>query len=151
MVFAVVAWLVASVCVALVSARVRRLGKLELPSVPALVERVESLGGSATTELGGDSRFWLDELVRDVDRETRVGSELPRSLGRVSLASGTALALLALIDRPGAPSWVAAVVAFTAGVVGTVVVSLLGRLADGRARQVREHWSNVARRARERL
>jgi hypothetical protein len=145
-IYAVVAWLVAAACAGVVVARVRRLGALELPTADALFERVRQ--GEAG-EPG--ARSALDELVAEVDGATRAGSEWPRALSRVSLASGTALSILGMIERPSEPPWTWVASAFLAGMSGMLGAAFLGRIAEQRARRAREHWSIAARRVRMRL
>lgn len=143
MAYAVAAWLVAAACVGIVFLRVRRLAALELPSGQALLERVHPLSSGGVLA----ARAELDELLSDVDRTTSVGADLPRALSRVTLASGTALALFGLISSMTSPPWASVLGAFFAGVAGTICIALLGRIADARARRVREHWSAAVRRA----
>lgn len=152
MLYAVLAWLVAAVCVAVVYARARRLSAIELPTTEALVERALAEGGAEpSVEHQALRRIALDEIVGDIDRETRRGAEWARALARVSLASGTALSLLGMIERRSSADWIAIAATFLAGVVGSVGTAFVGRLADERSRRVREHWSGAVRRARVRL
>lgn len=150
MIYALLAWLVALGCVGVVFTRVRRLAGLELPPTEALCERVlEETRGADAVDPAAARRVALDEMLLEVDRVTKRGAEWARALGRVSLATGTLLSLLVMIDL--ARSWSAVSAAFVAGVTGLLGTAMLGRLADQRARSVREHWSVVVRRARRRL
>jgi hypothetical protein len=145
-IYAIVAWLVAAACAGVAVARVRRLRALPLPSADVLLERVQQ--GEAGVS---GARNALDELVAEVDGATRVGSEWPRALARVSLASGTALSILGMIERPTQPPWTWVASAFLAGMSGMLTAAFLGRMAEQRARRAREHWSSAARRVRMRL
>jgi len=140
--YAGLAWIVALACAAVVWRRAQRLSALELPSVDTL------LGRLGPDELRNPklARAELDEWLSDVDGATRVGSELARALSRVTLASGTALALLALLSNASAPPWAAVFSAFLAGIVGVFATGFFGRVAEKRARAAREHWTHVVRR-----
>lgn len=130
-------------------ARMRALSHLELPTPSALLERLRALvpsGANAAT-----LRAELDDLLIDVDRETASRAELPAALARAALASGTALALLAVASRPSIARLVPAGTAFGAGVVGAMLVSYLGRLARERSQQARAHWSGLASAVRKQL
>lgn len=156
------AWLIALVCVGLAVRRLRQVSAVELPSAEALAERVEaaSVATELSPELRGDAervrqlrRAELDESLLDVDRTTQVGAELARSLSRIALVSGTALALLALLASRSRTTegWVTGVLCFGAGLGGMLASAYLGRLADARSRLVREHWTRVSRVAWTRL
>lgn len=147
MVYAILSWLSAFACIAAVWSRARRLGRIALPSSAVLVARVRSADCADPEEARLRARMDLDELLLEVDKETRVGAELPRSLARVSLASGTALSLLALIQSMPSPAWLPVGAAFLGGFAGLSGASGFGRVADARARAAREHWTHAVRRA----
>lgn len=86
----------------------------------------------------------LDELLRGIDGETRALPELASALARAALASGTALALLSVAGSPSLHSLKYAGAAFGAGVVGTMGISYLGRLASLESRRIRSRWSSVS-------
>lgn len=146
MLFAVVALAVALACVGVMIQRVRRLQRVELPSAADLARRAKANGGDAATP--ARVSLELDELVRDLDGETRALPELASALGRVSLASGTALALLTIATNFGFAALPFAGSCFGAGVVGTMAVSYLGRVASARSRQIRSHWNDATSKAR---
>lgn len=141
MAYAILAWLIAAVCLAIMGVRIHRLARLELPTAWTLLERLSS-GSDAVR------RAELDDYGREIAGAARVGAELPRALARVSLASGAALALLAWIRNAMAPSWSSVVLALVAGWTGALGIAVLGRIAGARSRKVCEHWARVTARAR---
>jgi hypothetical protein len=85
----------------------------------------------------------LSEAVGEAEQALALATMLPRSLSRVSLASGTSIAILVLISGPGlggGPSVVAALVAFSVGVVGAGACGALGRAAREEAGTARAKW-----------
>ena len=146
--FTLVALLVALACAAAMMKRVRRLQKLELPSVAALVERAQQ---SSASDDVARIQLEIDDLVRDIDGETHALPELTSALTRVALASGTALALLSLATNFGFQSLPYAGACFGTGVVGAMLVSYLGRLASVRSRAIRTHWREVSAKARRQI
>lgn len=144
--FALVALAVALACTGVMLQRVRRLQRVELPSAAELARRAKESGGEAANP--ARVSLELDELLRDLDGDTRALPELASALGRVSLASGTALALLTIATKFGFASLPFAGTCFGAGVVGTTAVSYLGRMASARSRRIRAHWSDASAKAR---
>lgn len=147
MIYAILAWIVASGSILTVWFRARQVARVELPATATLLERVRKSAEGDPDRARSAAKLELDELLLEVDHQTRGGAELPRALSRVSLASGTALALLALIEGIAAPSWLAVGGAFLGGFAGMFGSAALGRVVEARARRAREHWSGVVRRA----
>ena len=54
-------------------------------------------------------------------------------------------------EQPKGREWLGIAASFLAGAAGTAGTAFVGRLADARARGIREHWSSAVRRARIRL
>ncbi|MFZ5894170.1 MAG: hypothetical protein ACOY0T_24125 [Myxococcota bacterium] len=129
--------------------RLGRLRRVELPNVATVVARARENGGpNATTQ---HVLREIDDMIIDLDGESRALPELSSALARVALASGTALALIALASNFGFAALPRAGTCFGVGVVGAMVVSYLGRLASERSRTIRAHWSDVSTRARRQI
>lgn len=149
MVFAVLALAVTLACVSVMIQRVRRLRRVELPSASELADRARQGSGNASDP--ARIALELDEFVRDLDGDTRAQPELASALGRVVLASGTALALLTIATNFGFAALPIAGACFGVGVVGATVVSYLGRLASERSRAIRSHWTDACAKARRQI
>src|SRR5688572_29101407 len=87
-----------SLACAVVSARhLARLRARRSPGVPALVTRAgEAAGEGEPPEL---QLLELAEELAEAERALGLATLLPRSLARVALASGTSLAVFALLQR----------------------------------------------------
>lgn len=138
----------ASVCAIVAARHLVRLRAQRSPGVPELLRRAESAAGE-----GAPDELKLMELADEhagADRVLALATMLPRALARVALASGTALAVLALMQRGdvGTPVAVgAALGAFVSGAVGAGVCGLLGRQARELGRAAREDWRRHFREA----
>ena len=147
--YPIVAAVFAAGCVAVAARRAARVGRVELPDVATVLERIRAAAppGAGIAERS----FELDDLVREADRLTVNPRELSSQLSRIPLATGTALALLSLAGRPELAELPQAGVTFGVGVGGSVVVAYFGRLASERAQRARAHWSDLVRRVRARI
>lgn len=135
-----VAWLVSFVCIAIAAWHARRVARHASPGIEALLRELEA--GAAAP---GGVEFARSELASrrtEAERALTLATLLPRSLARIALASGTALALLQLTAGEGhrMSSIVGAVVAFVAGFFGSIVSAWFGREARERARTARAEW-----------
>lgn len=151
MTYALVAWIVSAACVAVVVRKTRRIGAIELPSVGALVARVQREVRPSDAAFLPRARAELDELLLEVDRETVLHGELARALSRIALGAGTALALFAFVAAVDRGDLRAPGASFLGGVAGSLAVAQIGRLASERARHARAHWSDTVARAWARL
>jgi hypothetical protein len=89
----------------------------------------------------------LNEHLGDIARALAVGHGIPRSAGRVALASGTLAAVLELVasvSARGGAAWATALAEFLAGAVGAAVAFELDRQSLVRADRVRAAWDEVA-------
>lgn len=154
MLYPLVAWLVAALCVGVMLRVAFRIAALERPTVAELLARVavtsaELAKGSAREQV---TLAELDEQVRDIERESHLGPELPQGLARAALATGTAMAIIAAIaPRELSQRLVPAALSFSAGVAGAVAVALAGRWAKAKSREVRAYWSQILRKARHQI
>ena len=151
MTYALIAWIVSAICVGVAVRKSRRIGAVELPSVGALVTRIEREVRPKDSAFLARARAELDELSHEVDRETGLHGELARSLVRIALGAGTALALLAYLGAADRSDLRAPGLSFLGGIFGAVLTAQIGRLASARARHARAHWSDTVARAWTRL
>jgi len=135
-----VALLLAAGCVGASALHLRRLRRHRSPGVAELVAQAERAAGS--TEPVDVVLGELSEAMADADRAFGLATMLPRSLSRVALASGTSLGILVLLAGrgSGAPAFVGALVAFSAGMVAAGVSAIFGRAAREEARTARAKW-----------
>ena len=138
-------WVGAALCAVAAGFHVRRLARHAAPPLEAVqadFARAESL---SEREL---FRAELRERHAEAERALSLATLLPRSLARVALASGTALALTGLAKQIPLvrPELVAsAAVGFVGGFAGMVVCAAFGRQARSLATEMRHHWKKVAR------
>jgi hypothetical protein len=143
--YAILAAVVALGCLSAPAFSARRLARREKPSVPALLEQIRA---AKSGEARADWLWELDELMIEIDGATRAPAELSLALGRASLASGTALAVLTLAGAPDLAHLPEAGAAFGAGVVGAMGAAYFGRVAKRHSAELRSHWSELARKVR---
>jgi hypothetical protein len=143
--YAILAALVSAACVSAPFVRAARLASYERPSESDVLARI---AGAQSGDRTVDWLWELDELTIQVDGATRAPAELARALGRASLASGTAFAVLTLASHPDLAHLPEAGVSFGVGVVGAGAASYFGRLAKQYSERARNHWSLLARSVR---
>jgi hypothetical protein len=139
------AWLSAAACAV---AAARHLKRLALHAPPAPDEVRSRLAASRDEAQRAEWLLDLRERQLDAGRALSLATLVPRSMARVALASGTALALTGLakgLPLRGLELVFAAGASFTAGVVGMVVCAGLGRQARERAAEMRSSWKRVSR------
>lgn len=134
---AMTAWIVALVCAGASAWHVRNMRRWRSPGVDALVQTARAESSSVAF-----ARSELEQVARDAERRLSLGTLLPRSLARVALASGTAVAilLLAVVRRDLPTSVPAALAAFVGGLVGSLVSATFGRQAKAVAADSRSEW-----------
>jgi hypothetical protein len=135
-------------CSVMSTRHLARLRARRSPGVPELVARAERAAGD------GEPRelrlLELAEELAEAERALGLATLLPRSLARVALASGTSLAVFALLQRGSVPLAVAvggALVAFACGAMGASACGVIGRRAREEARTAREEWRRHFREA----
>lgn len=87
-------------------------------------------------------------MVHDAGRALSLATVLPRSMARVSFATGTAFAVLCLAraSKDGlGPASVFAFMAFGGGIAGSVMAGQFGRRARERAAAERDAWKRALR------
>jgi hypothetical protein len=143
--FSSAGWLSAAVCAFAAGWHVRRLARHAPPPVEAVRKELARAGSDAEREM---FRADLHERHAEALRALSLATLLPRSLARIALATGTALALTSLAkELPFAgPEVVAgAAVGFIGGFVGMMACTGFGRQAKSLAAEMRQHWKQVAR------
>ncbi len=138
MIWVALAWLVALGCVVPVVRRARALSRYELPKAEGLLRRSD--GRAAEADAARAALGELDEHTLEVDDATRVDPQLSAALGRVTLASGTACALLCLLQNMSLRQLPLACAAFGAGVVGSALIGHFGLLAKRSSKRSREQF-----------
>lgn len=92
-------------------------------------------------------RAELDEERREAERALSLAVLLPRTLARISLATGTAAGLTTLargLPLAGPELVAGAVGGFAGGFVGMMMCAAFGRQAKSLADQLRQGWKRVA-------
>jgi hypothetical protein len=145
-----VTWLLVGVCVALAWRRHAQLQRLRPPGAPQLLAEL-----AADAEIGAPGeparRLALAELnqrIADVSFELGLLPATFTALTRISLASGTALALFDFMASPAdAPllRTLHAAVCALSGFVGAGLVAAIGRSAKQRVARIRQDWDRSSR------
>ena len=138
-------WVSAALCAAAAGWHVRRLARHAPPPLETVRAELARSGSDAERAL---FRTELHERRAEAERALSLATLLPRSLARVALASGTALALTGLArELPFAgPELIgAAAVGFVGGFVGMIACAAFGRQARSLALEMRQHWKQVMR------
>ena len=136
----VVAGVLASgACVGLSARHVRKLARHRPLSPPELTARLQALG---LPEERARFQSELKEQADEAERAVALATLVPRSLARISLASGTAIALTSLAKGLGSglTGVPGGLIEFAVGFTGMVVCSYFGRQARELATEVRLGW-----------
>jgi hypothetical protein len=136
------AWLGPALCVLVAAWRVRSLGRVRAPRPGDLREQLRRASSPAERE---EVRQELRENRRDAERALAMAALWPHSLARVSLATGTALAV-AILAQHGeslAERLVPATVAFVGGFAGLTGCAIFGQQAKGLASKLRQGWRDA--------
>jgi hypothetical protein len=133
---AAAAWISGLACACFAAFHARSLARRRSPGVTALLEQLRHAGGTDF------ARAELRELGAEAERAFSLANLLPRSLTRVALTSGTALAVLVLASGGGAmPTHVVgALLSFAGGAAGTLATVLFGQQAKATATAARAEW-----------
>ena len=133
------AWLGPALCVGLAAWQVRKLTQGRAPGREALTERLKGVESAEGRE---ELRQELREERRDAERSIALSGLWPHSMARVSLATGTALAVATLAQKEGALAGhvLSASVQFIGGFAGMAGCSLFGQQAKVRAAELRRGW-----------
>jgi hypothetical protein len=126
---------------------VKRIERHACPGAEALVARARDQAKDAPPG-SEDALALLElELIRDeANRAFAIATLVPRGMARVSLASGTAFALLSLavyMKEGLLISTGSATAAFLGGAVGSAVAAAFGRRARDLATSLRGDWKRA--------
>jgi hypothetical protein len=138
------AWFAAATCGLISAWHLRRLGRLAPPSRTELRARLAAQGSAA-------ERSELVQALREerseAERLLSLATLWPRSLARISLASGTALAVTSLANGlgPSGGRLPGGMLEFSAGFVGMLVCAAFGRQARDVAVKHRRAWRDALR------
>jgi len=143
-------WLIALGCIALAWRRFSALEGLRPPVASMLIDELTEDIGAERARSEEGRRFAIAELNQRIGDVSFALGLLPSTftaLIRICLASGSALALLGLMDLGAAPLEAAlrAGVCAVSGLVGAAVVSAIGRAAKQRAAELRLEWDRASR------
>jgi len=143
---AVAAWLIAGACIGISVRATRRLGRLVPPAPAELGARLRGLASAAEKTAAREA---FEQELGDVQRSLLLAELWPRSLARISLASGTALAVTSLAKGLGAggAALPGGLIEFVAGFTGMAVCATFGRQAKERATDLRRRWRDAAKAA----
>lgn len=146
-----VAWMVIAGCIAIGWRRLSSLTRLEAPSSERLLYQLVGPRGAGTPPLDEVRRAAVAELnqrLSDVAFELDLLPATFTALTRISLASGSALALVAFMQSgecaPVERTWRVGLCAVS-GLVGASVVTMIGRSAKRRVIAVRTAWDRTSR------
>jgi hypothetical protein len=145
-------WLIALGCIALAWRRFSAIEGLRPPAASMLLDELTYDLGSELALSDQSRRFAIAELNQRIGDVSFALGLLPSTftaLIRISLASGSALALLGFMDLGNAPSLLEtglrAGVCAVSGFVGAGVVAAIGRAAKQRASEIRLEWDRASR------
>jgi hypothetical protein len=143
-------WLIAIACIALAWRRYAALERLTPPAAPILLEEVRADLENSSHSSEDGRRFAIAELnqrIADISFELGLLPTTFTTLIRISLASGSALALLGLMELGRTPleSALGAGVCAVSGLVGAGVVAAIGRTAKQRVLETRAEWDRASR------
>jgi hypothetical protein len=141
--FAAAGWLAALACALASAWHVRKLAGHAPPTLEQVGARLAGLASETErehflTELG--------ERRREAERSLSLAVLLPRSLARVSLATGTAFSLTMLargLPLAGPALIAGAMGGFAGGLIGMTACAAFGRQARSVAAELRLRWKQV--------
>ncbi|HWZ91850.1 MAG TPA: hypothetical protein VNW92_23465 [Polyangiaceae bacterium] len=145
------AWLVAGACAAFAWRRRRSLERLTPPEREQLLAELVSGGENPQLLDDVERRLAVAELnqrLADVSFELDVLPATYAALMRISLASGSALAVAGFLSSADLAPLVRALrfgLAALAGLSGAGLVAAIGRAAKQRSRQIKERWDSSSR------
>ena len=146
-----IAWVIAFACVALGWRRRSTLARLNPPNPSILLEQLLAEASAADFVSDEARRAAIAELnqrIADVSFELGLLPATFTALTRISLASGSALALLGFMasaDSEPLERTLRVAVCAVSGLVGAGAVAAIGRSARRRAAGIREAWDRSSR------
>lgn len=146
-----IAWVIAFGCAALGWRRRSALARLNPPNPNVLLEQLlaePSTVDSISDETRRAAIAELNQRIADVSFELGLLPATFTALTRISLASGTALALFSFMESADSESMERALrvaVCAVSGLVGAGAVAAIGRSAKQQVTQIREAWDRSSR------
>ena len=136
------AWFAAAACALLSAWHLRRLARLVPPSRSEIRARLAVQSSAAERN---EVAYALREAQGEAERLLSMATLWPRSLARISLASGTALAVTSLAKGlgSGGSRLPGGLLEFCAGFVGMLVCATFGRQARDVASKLRQGWRDA--------
>jgi hypothetical protein len=143
---AAAAWLISALCIGFSLRAVRRLTRLVPPNPVELAARLRALASPAEEAAAREA---FEQELGEAQRTLLFAELWPRSLARISLASGTALAITSLARGLGAggAALPLGLIEFVAGFTGMALCSTFGRQAKEHAAGLRRRWRDAAKAA----
>ncbi len=143
---AAAAWLITGACVAISVRATRRLARLTPPAPAEIDARLRGLASAAEKTA---AREGFGQERGEAERALLLAELWPRSLARIALASGTALAVTSLAKGLGAGGGPlpGGLIEFVAGFTGMALCATFGRQAKERASDLRRRWREAAKAA----
>jgi hypothetical protein len=146
-----VAWAIASGCVVLAWRRLSALARLNPPSAKLLLDELLAEASPAEPVTEGMRRAAIAELnqrIADVSFELALLPATFTAFTRISLASGSALALFGFMQSADAEPLqrtLRVAACAVSGLVGAATVAAIGRTARQRVTRIREAWDRSSR------
>jgi hypothetical protein len=137
-------WLALAVSASLLLWSQRSLLLLRATAV-SVRERARALAQSSAHERVAE----LNELTIDLRGSLALPGFVARRCGRAALATGTLVALIQVARNLSESrlSLTGPSLSFSGGVVAMIACALIGRMAEGEARGLRQHWNSLIRRS----
>jgi len=152
---ALLALAIGALCAVIAAAQLRKTKRLKAPAAKALLSELlaevaapDADASDATEQCRRAALAELNQRLSDISFELRLLPTRLTALTRISLASGTSLALLGYIGSSGQPALQRALglsLCAFGGAGGAALVSAIGRTAKRRAAQIREDWDRSSR------
>jgi hypothetical protein len=145
------AWVIALGCAALGWRRLVALARLNPPNPSVLLEQLLAEPSAADSIADGTRRAAIAELnqrIADVSFELGLLPATFTALTRISLASGSALALFGFMESADSEPMertLRVAVCAVSGLVGAGAVAAIGRSAKMRVAGIREAWDRSSR------
>lgn len=121
------------------------LGELARWAAPYLSRAGSTASGDARREMAE-----LNEATIELGSRLDQPAFVPRSCAKAAFSLGALVALMQAIQRLGGAAigaWAAPLLSFAAGCGGALGCWFIGRMAEDRARRLRDDWNTLIRRS----
>jgi hypothetical protein len=141
------AWASGLLCAFVAARHVKRQERFACPGAEAIVERARKGAEDAPPATRSAlARLELDLIRDEAMRMLALATLLPRGMARIALATGTALAVVALTRyaKEGiGPATIGAFASFSGGAFGSALAAWSGRRARELASTARHEWKRA--------